>query len=695
MSNTIFNDFFRKIKQGIKKPLPVVLKRLWLETKSFSSRWHERQCRQGISAATLLQHTGFQSIHELWEKLGTHAFPGYFPVENNFKHYFPQQEEVINQRAALACEKKINLLGSGWIYLGEDIDWQRDYKSGHRWELGLCRQLRYGQVNVKRDVKFPWELSRWQWLIPVAQRYLLHRNETDAKFVQDILLDWVAKNPYAYSINWSCAMEVSIRIVMLCWFFHVFKQAACWMDNTFRGTFLSLIYLHARYVYNHLEYTDINGNHYLANAMGLVFAGQFFLEKNDARKWSHRGWRILNNEIMRQITADGVNYEGSIAYHRLTCEMLLLPALYRQIQGLNVPYHYYLRLYAMAQFTHAYCRPDGSTPLVGDADDGRILPLGTQSLNDHRYLYQWIGWQCGYSEFFSNLVSDEIYWQCGIFAVKKMKEVVSAPPSSKPFYAGGYFVLRHEQDHVFINCGSLGLKGRGGHAHNDALSLEIMLSGELLICDSGCYVYTADAVERDLFRSTAYHNTPQIDNEEINRFTTPKNLWRLQHDAHAALLEWECQDSYAFFRGQHQGYLRLKRPVLVERRVRLEYPQRRVMISDHFPGMQAHQICVPFHLAPHVQIEQGEDGIILISNNKRFNFKLQDEKYWKVRILPARHAPSYGVINQTYKLVIENTDPQFNTLHIEIGLCSENKINRLQGAACIKEPSTLYYFWHK
>jgi hypothetical protein len=56
------------------------------------------------------------------------------------------------------------------------------------------------------------------------------------------------------------------------------------------------------------------------------------------------------------------------------------------------------------------------------------------------------------------------------------------------FDAGGFFVMRGSaRTHVFIDCGEVGMRGRGGHGHNDVLSFELMLDGLNVITDSGAY----------------------------------------------------------------------------------------------------------------------------------------------------------------------------------------------------------------
>jgi len=661
--------------------------------QSLSHKPCARNWRQGLSESALLKYTGFAHLDLLWQALAKESYPTYFPIRAEFSELFPHQNNLLNARAESASQFKVNLLGSGWIDLGQEIDWHCDYKSGKRWPLGACGRLRYADPNTDADVKFPWELSRLQWLIPVAQRYLLHRNEQDAGFIKNILSHWMQKNPYAYSINWSCSMEVALRIVIFTWFFHVFKFASSWQDHDFRLRFLGLLYQHAEFVSKHIEYSDINGNHYTANACGLVFAGLFFLEKRRAKNWLHSGWKILNKEILKQVYPDGVNFEGSIAYHRLNTELFLLSALYAKCRGHAICEAYENRLIKMAKFVHAYSRYDGSSPLIGDADDGRVLPLGTQDINDHRYLCQWVGWHWQQDELLFDTELDEIYWHCGATAIKPKNSIT---PISQAFKNGGFYILRHQQDHVFISCGNLGNRGRGGHSHNDALSLEIMLAGELIICDAGCYVYTADFNERNLFRSTAYHNTPQINAEEINRFVHPRDLWSLHNDAKAELVRWESHADYAIFHGRHSAYCRFRPPVVIERSVNLAFTHSRVKILDHFHGVGNYSVSTPFHFAPQVEILNVEQNILYFKiQNKIFYLTWSDPAAWQIKIQPARISPSYGVIKHTKKIVFIKRVEGLVDLTVIIGFNEQiaANINLRQTKSVL--PPQRYDFGHK
>ena len=263
----------------------------------------------------------------------------------------------------------------------------------------------------------------------------------------------------------------------------MFAGSPAWSQETFRCRFLSTLYLHGDFTLRHIEKSDVNGNHYTADLAGLVFAGLFFGNVGDAARWAQLGWSGLLTEFPRQVFVDGVDYEASCAYHRFVFELFMWPALYRRCLGLDVPDEYNRRLLAMAKFTAAYMRSDGTSPLWGDADDARTLPFGGQPVGDWFVVgiaalalddAQLASWFSG--------PRSELTWIFGPERVAKFPHApAAAPPSVPNAKMAGCYVMRDGATHVFIDCGPVGLAGRGGHGHNDALSFEAWLDGAPLL----------------------------------------------------------------------------------------------------------------------------------------------------------------------------------------------------------------------
>jgi len=228
-------------------------------------------------------------------------------------------------RAEKALAHRVDLLGSGPKELGAQIDWHTDFKTGLSWPPRYFADIDYNNPDRPSDVKVPWELSRLQWLMPAGQAFLLTRDDRYAAGARDVLEQWMEANPCGGSVNWSCTMEAALRIFSWTWFFHVFHDAPSWCNPDFRFRFLRALYLHVEFTDRHIERSDVNGNHYTADAAALVVGGLFFGEGQGPQRWQQEGWRILCEEMPRQVFPDGVDFEASVPYHRLVAELFLWP----------------------------------------------------------------------------------------------------------------------------------------------------------------------------------------------------------------------------------------------------------------------------------------------------------------------------------------------------------------------------------
>lgn len=67
---------------------------------------------------------------------------------------------------------------------------------------------------------------------------------------------------------------------------------------------------------------------------------------------------------------------------------------------------------------------------------------------------------------------------------------------------------------AWMRCGPVGQGGIGGHAHNDALGLELEVGGVSAASDPGTCVYTPDPAMRNCYRSAGAHFVPRIAGRE-------------------------------------------------------------------------------------------------------------------------------------------------------------------------------------
>jgi hypothetical protein len=608
------------LRRALRKPPRVIARRVLAEAAVELERFRAPVRGRRFGDDDLCRATGAVSIERLWDAILARPYPFVRSGDElaELERRWPAERGRVLDAAHRALAHEIDLLGTGPVQLGSPIDWQRDWKTGRRWPLRYGRRLEYAELDRPSDVKVPWEISRVQWLLPAGQAYLLTREEEYAAGVRTVLEDWLRGNPYALGVNWVVAMEAALRILSWSWLLYACAASVSWSDARFRSRLLRSLYLHAGFVERNIERSDINGNHYTADAAGLVVAGLVL----GVERWADEGWRILVEELPRQVHPDGVDFEASTAYHRLVGELFAVPALLRRAHGLEIPPSYVDRLVAMGRFTAAYTGPDGLGPLWGDADDGRALPLGGQDVNDHASLPVLAAALAGDAA----PGNAEAAWLVGPAAVDELP----AKQRSAAFPDGGVYILRDGGDHVFVDCGPVGLAGRGGHGHNDCLSFEAVLDGERVITDSGSYVYTASAIERNRFRSTAAHNTPQVDGVEQNRI--PTSLWLLHDDAKP---EPQVVEDFRF-RGAHTGYLRLPRPVHVVRTIVLDPGVHALLVRDELEGDGEHDVEIPFHLAPQLEPKEAVDAFTL----GRFVLRWRGE--WQPSVASGWVSRSYG-----------------------------------------------------
>lgn len=623
-----------------------------------AARWRARRpwsqlYPQFLTERRLLASLGEPDVDALWNHLAGRPF--FFAnadrraISDRYQAHFADARDRVIGAADAAVRHEFDLLGSGPVSLGARLPWLTDFKTGRTWPLEYCTDIDYNELDRPTDVKVPWELSRCQHFTRLGQASWLTGDERyGAEFVAEVS-DWIESNPFSRGVNWACAMDVGLRAVSWIWGFHYFADAPACRDRAFRAAFLRSLFMHGEFIVKHLEKADLNGNHYLCDGVGLVFLGSFFRRSPAARRWLALGRSIVQDEIFRQTTPDGVDFEMSTAYHRLVLEGFLTSYLLLRMNDLDPPDTCWRRLEKMCDFVAGYTKPDGRAPLIGDADDGRIQILGTQETNDHRYVLSSAALVFARADFkaAAGRCWEETFWLLGRDAPEEFARISNDAPAatSSSFPDGGFFVLRSPSAHVVIDCGAVGFGNRGGHGHNDILSFELFLNGFNVVTDCGAYLYTASRDWRNRFRSTAFHNTVEVDGEELNRFLGPDALWQLRYDAapHDAVLRRGPRADC--FCGGHRGYDRLPEPVRHVRAITVDAHAPRVLVRDSLDGRGHHDLVWRFHLDPRVTATSHGNDVRLSSGGAEV--WLQPRLDHPVRLAFAFEggwvSPSYGV----------------------------------------------------
>ena len=325
---------------------------------------------------------------------------------------------------------RVDFLGSGLVDLGAEIDWHRDFKSGYRWPPRFYQDIEVTRLDDDSDAKVPWELSRCHHLLTLARAARLFEDERYAAELERQLASWLDANPPGIGINWTTPMEVGIRAVNLVWAVATLEE---WrpLDPRLRGRLIESLRWHGRHIEANLEGTPyLRSNHYLGDILGLLVLGSVLGGEPAASRWSEFARREFEREIGKQVYADGVSFEASLAYQGLVLEMLLIASYISAWAGTPLSNEFHEQLHRMVDVSRSVRHPNGRIPLFGDQDSGRVLPEGFARPPTHDNLLWLAAALIGETRPLNGPVHPEVAWTFGVDAWRRAAELPAAAAGS-------------------------------------------------------------------------------------------------------------------------------------------------------------------------------------------------------------------------------------------------------------------------
>jgi uncharacterized heparinase superfamily protein len=590
--------------------LPAAVGRYALRlARARARRWRLQHQRGELSDAAFERALGGVPVEQVFERFVQQRF-FVDPAEARRRarllaERYPQLAARTRASAERTLAHIFDLLGSGPVQLGQRIDWHTDFRSGIPFVRdGLEADHDSLRLDEPCDVKVPWELSRCHHWVTLGRAYALDQDPRYAREFVAQLAAWLDDNPWPYGVNWGRAMEAAVRAVNWLWAAALFADAPEFTPFLKRRLLKSLLQ-HGRHIAGNLEYSDNNGNHYLSNGVGLLFLGVLLPELADAADWRRTGFGIVWGEIERQVYGDGVDFEQGIGYQGLVLEFWYSCILLCERNGIEVPPRVRERTARMFDFVRAYTRPDGTFPQIGDNDDGRLAGLDDEPPGSHQRHLAVGGAMLQRGDLLAAAgeAVETAVWLCGPDVLDLPRTPVE--PASQAFPAGGFYVLRAPDAVMVVDAGEVGMRGIGGHGHNDVLSFDLWAAGAPLLVDSGTYTYSRDAAARQALRSTAAHNALRLDGQETSRLGSGRWLWRIENDAQPTVHTWTSDASCDLLDAAHDGYGRLPRPVIHRRRIRFDKQRRAWWIEDSLEGSGEHLVELFFHPGVPPCVEDG------------------------------------------------------------------------------------------
>ena len=454
------------------------------------------------------------------------------------------------------------------------------------------------------DREWTYFLNRHGWWIDLGRAYLITGEEVYAREFAAELRSWM-KGSSSDDLTWR-KLEVGVRARNWLWALYYFLA---WpgLDPQMGLEMVECLREHGSTLIREYGEKEPLSNWGMVETRGLAYLAIMFPEFPEARKWRETAFLRFEDQVAKQVLADGWHVELASSYHHAVISCLMEPVLLARINGVSVPKAMETALIRMIECEMYMVHPDRLLPRLGDADalDARpVLMRGALAF--------------GRSEFRAVAdaeITGDIPWFFGPDGMRRYHEMDAALPTevSKAFPDAGYYVMRgdwsREAGYLVFDCGPV-ITGLGrSHSHSDALSLVLSAHGKPLLVDPGRYTYLEDGEIpwRREFKATRSHNTVLVDGLDQSEYLGGSRWGNI---ARAECVLWHSDPILDAVMGWHDGYSRLEAPVTHARAVfymkdpsGLQY----WLVIDTLVGSGEHLLEQYWHFAPALVVRMSDE----------------------------------------------------------------------------------------
>ena len=543
-----------------------------------------------------------------------------------------------------------------WSFFGldglreESIDWHRDPQSAKRTPQDFGLDINHRDERFVGNIKNTWEKSRHHHLTVLALAFHLTRDERYAAEAATQISDWIEHNPWLMGVHWTHPLEQGIRLLSWIWCWRLLKGSEH-VERLFapNSSFWTSVYQHQFFIQHTYSRGSSANNHLIGEMGGLFCASVVWPIFPESAQWRELARRTLEQEIVKQTFASGINRELAFSYHLFSLEFFLLGLWEGRRGGVLFSKDYERTLRSMIEAIPKLADIGGNLPTYGDSDDAMALQLRPRQTRREKWIL----------EAGKALVDADVpvSWPLALTTRVLGCEPTEAfgarqLPGSFGFEDAGLYVItsnRGSGEEIFIlaDAGPLGYLDLAAHGHADALSFTLSVGGNPILVDPGTYCYHTEWPCRQYFRGTSAHNTISVDNQDQSVQAGPF-LWKRK--ARVTVHAWQALPEGGLLEASHNGYERLG--VLHRRRLTLQ--GQTIQVMDHLKGKGTHDIALFWHTAPECRVVLDGRQTILTHGGAFLTMQLPAE------LQPALvrggealgwHSPRFGVRVETNTVV--------------------------------------------
>ena len=468
------------------------------------------------------------------------------------------------------------------------------------------------------DIRAIWELNRLQVLVDISRAWLVTGRDEFASLAVHWVENWDERNPYARTVNWSSALEVSLRSIALLLAVNGLRNSdICTGNDNFKSCVSRLLYCHGKYIESHLSPRSSGFNHLAGEAAGLALLGNFLPEFPMAQKWRTKGLEILKKCIVELILPDGGGLEGSLGYLEFVCRIVsVVTLLYRRSLDELFGSRCREKLVKAGEFIAEVTDQGRQVSEFGDCDDAWI-PGSLSFDRKERYssVLNLLSMITGNDLISYGCAPDpDSLWLGGKEKVEQLSKksdgtIRNGLTCFKD--SGHYGSYPWPGAFLRFECGHWGDGRIWAHAHADRLSFSFFLDGSPVFVDPGTGYYLEDSNMRDFLRSSRAHNTVSVDgNSQGNALGT--FFW--ESDIESELIEASENEGDIFLSGWVKDWRHEEKsnPLIHRRALRISKDKKEIAIEDAVETGKPREVEVTFTLHPDCEAT-GIDGQVEIT----------------------------------------------------------------------------------
>lgn len=416
-----------------------------------------------------------------------------------------QDKKMLIETADKVCEGIILCFSSIELNYGNPIDWQLSPLTGIRCDE---KQKWYKIPDFDKDrgdIKVIWEASRFSHFITLARAYLLTANEKYYKAFSKQLREWLVKNPYGYGANFKCSQECSLRMINGLLAFTVFRKVGIATDAD-KSNVRDLIDRCYRKVLSNFFYAHkcIKNNHTISELMGMIVGAWCCDEQNRLNK----AYKLLDEVVNEQFTADGGYRQFSFNYQRLALQVLEVVMSIEDKTGRSLTNSSKVKIKNSAWLMYQCQDVSSDVPNYGNNDGALVFPVTSCGYRNFRpVINTTYALTTGKQIYEFGKHQEELIW---FSDGKKLKEYEKEQKEreSSQFADAGLFTIRSKRSWLMLVSNDY--SSRPGHM--DQNHVDLWIDGVNILCDAGTFSY-ANEDGRILVRNDS-HNTAVVENRQ-------------------------------------------------------------------------------------------------------------------------------------------------------------------------------------